>query len=89
MIRANLSQVAQSSMDAVVLLARQALLTLKFSSRPSQGSALSAMRFVTSTTDLMGEMGPLVNLDHFQLALAFTWGEWRLIRLSETSGGTT
>ena len=39
--------------------------------------------------DLMGEMGPLVNLDQFQLALPFTWDEWRLIRLSETLGGTT
>ena len=42
-----------------------------------------------SITDLMGEMGPLVNLDHFQLALPFTWDEWRLIRLCETLGDTT
>lgn len=42
-----------------------------------------------STTDLMGEMGPLVNLDHFQLALPFTWDEWRVTRLYETLGGTT
>jgi transposase-like protein len=42
-----------------------------------------------STTDLMGEMGPLVNLDHFQLALPFTWDEWRVTRLCETLGGTT
>ena len=42
-----------------------------------------------STTNLMGEMGPLVNLDHFQLALPFTWDEWRLTRLCETLGGTT
>jgi hypothetical protein len=42
-----------------------------------------------STTDLMGEMGPLVNLDHFQLALPFTWDEWRMTRLCETLGGTT
>jgi transposase-like protein len=39
--------------------------------------------------DLMGEMGPLVNLDHFQLALPFTWNEWRVTRLCETLGGTT
>ena len=39
-----------------------------------------------STTDLMGEMGPLVDLDHFQLALPFTWDEWRQARLCETLG---
>ncbi len=39
-----------------------------------------------SVTDLMGEMGPLVNLGHFQLALPFTWDEWRVIRLCETLG---
>jgi len=32
----------------------------------------------------MGELGPLVNLNHFQLALPFTWDEWRVTRLSET-----
>ena len=42
-----------------------------------------------SVTDLMGEMGPLVNLDHFQLALPFTWDEWRVTRLCQTLGGTT
>jgi hypothetical protein len=42
-----------------------------------------------SPTDLIGEMGPLVNLDHFQLALPFTWDEWRQARLCETLGGTT
>ena len=42
-----------------------------------------------STTDLVGELGPLVNLDHFQLALPFTWDEWRVTRLCETLGGTT
>jgi len=42
-----------------------------------------------STTNLMGEMGPLVNLDHFQLALPFTWDEWRVTRLCETLGGAT
>ncbi len=35
-------------------------------------------------TALMGAMGPLVHLDHFQLALPFTWDEWRVSRLSET-----
>jgi transposase len=42
-----------------------------------------------STTDLSGELGSLVNLDHLQLVLPFTWDEWRLIRLCETLGGTT
>jgi transposase len=42
-----------------------------------------------STVDLMGELGPLVNLDHFQLALPFSWDEWRLIRLCETLEGMT
>ncbi len=42
-----------------------------------------------SVTGLMGEMGPLVNLDHFQLALPFTWDEWRVTRLCQTLGGTT
>lgn len=37
-----------------------------------------------SKTELMGELGPLVNLDRFQLALPFTWDEWRVTRLSET-----
>jgi hypothetical protein len=35
-------------------------------------------------TDLMGELGPLVSLDQFQLALPFTWNDWRVIRLSGT-----
>lgn len=42
-----------------------------------------------STTNLMGEMEPFVSLDHFQLALPFTWDEWRQVRLCETLGGTT
>lgn len=42
-----------------------------------------------SATDLVGELGPLVNLDHFQLALPFTWDEWRVTRLCRTLGGTT
>lgn len=35
---------------------------------------------------LMGEMGPLVALPAFQLALPFTWEEWRVIRLCGTLG---
>ena len=42
-----------------------------------------------STITLAGELGPLVNLDHFQLALPFTWDEWRVTRLCDTLGGTT
>jgi transposase len=42
-----------------------------------------------NVSDLMGEMGPLVNLDHFQLALPFTWEEWRVTRLCRTLGGMT
>jgi hypothetical protein len=37
---------------------------------------------------LMGELGPLANLHSFQLALPFTWDEWRVIRLYETLGDT-
>jgi hypothetical protein len=32
----------------------------------------------------MGELGPLASLDQFQLALPFTWNDWRVIRLSGT-----
>lgn len=39
-----------------------------------------------SKTELIGELGPLVGLDHFQLALPCTWNEWRVLRLSETIG---
>lgn len=35
-------------------------------------------------TDLMGELGPLAYSHYFQLALPFTWDEWRVIRLSGT-----
>lgn len=35
--------------------------------------------------ELMGEMGALAKLDRFQLALPFSWDEWRVIQLSETS----
>lgn len=37
-----------------------------------------------SKSDLIGELDPLVRLDHFQLALPFTWEEWRMTRLCET-----
>lgn len=33
---------------------------------------------------LMGELGPLAMLHHFQLILPFTWDEWRVSRLCET-----
>ena len=39
--------------------------------------------------DLMGELGPLALMDDFQLALPFTWDEWRVIQLCETLGDTT
>jgi hypothetical protein len=42
-----------------------------------------------SKEDLMGELGPLANLHGFQLALPFTWNEWRVLRLCETLGTTT
>jgi hypothetical protein len=37
----------------------------------------------------MGELGPLANLHGFQLALPFTWDEWRVLRLCETLVTTT
>jgi transposase len=42
-----------------------------------------------SVAELMGELGPLVHLHQFQLALPFTWKEWRVIQLCETLGDTT
>jgi len=42
-----------------------------------------------SIAELMGELGPLVRLHQFQLALPFTWDEWRVIQLCETLGDTT
>jgi hypothetical protein len=42
-----------------------------------------------SKEGLMGELGPLANLHGFQLALPFTWNEWRVLRLCETLGTTT
>lgn len=38
---------------------------------------------------LTGEMGPLINFPAFQLALPFTWDEWRGARLCGIIGGTT
>jgi transposase len=42
-----------------------------------------------SPSDLMGELSALVDLPTFQLALPFTWEEWRQVRLFESVGGTT
>jgi transposase len=42
-----------------------------------------------SSNELLGEMNPLVNLPAFQLALPFSWQEWRQARLSGTLSGTT
>lgn len=42
-----------------------------------------------SRTELMGELGPLVHIDQFQLALPFTWNEWRMMQLCEHVSGTT
>lgn len=38
---------------------------------------------------LIGEMGPLVDLPAFQLALPFSWPEWRTAQLSRLLTGTT
>jgi transposase len=37
-----------------------------------------------SKADLMGELSPWIHLPHFQLALPFSWDEWRMTRLIET-----
>lgn len=37
--------------------------------------------------DLIGELSPLTNLPYFQLALPFSWPEWRQARLSDTFTG--
>jgi transposase len=42
-----------------------------------------------STDELLGELNPLVNLPAFQLALPFSWQDWRQARLSGTLTGTT
>jgi len=47
---------------------------------PTQGLTLS---------DLMAELDPLARLDQFQLALPFSWDDWRVLRLCETMGDTT
>lgn len=38
---------------------------------------------------LMGEVSPLVHLNNFQLALPFTWNEWRQIQSCHLLTGTT
>jgi hypothetical protein len=38
---------------------------------------------------LMGEIGPLVHLNTFQLSLPFTWNEWRQIQSCHLLTGTT
>lgn len=43
------------------------------------------LKGVTPET-LMGEMGPLVSLPAFQLALPLTWDDWRVIRHFDTLG---
>jgi transposase len=42
-----------------------------------------------TTDDLMGEMSPLTNLPAFQLALPFSWQDWRRARLSGALMGMT
>ena len=61
---------------------------LVFRSADGERSRRLPLKGVT-TDDLIGEMGPLVNLDHFQLALPLTWDEWQVTRLCETLGGMT
>lgn len=39
--------------------------------------------------DLMGEMSPLVQFHEFQLALPFSWTDWRHLHLSQLLTGTT
>lgn len=38
---------------------------------------------------LIGELGPLVRLDRFQLALPLSWSEWRVLQFCETLSVTT
>jgi transposase-like protein len=42
-----------------------------------------------SPDELLGEMSPLTHLPAFQLALPFSWQDWRRARLSGTLMGTT
>jgi hypothetical protein len=39
--------------------------------------------------DLMGELSPLIPLHEFQLALPFSWNDWRSLHLSRLLTGTT
>lgn len=39
--------------------------------------------------DLMGPLGPLVQLHGFQLALPFSWHDWQVLQLCETLPATT
>jgi len=56
---------------------------LIFAAPEMPAPAYRPLRGITKTA-LMGELGPLVNLFHFQLALPFTCAAWRVSRLSET-----
>jgi hypothetical protein len=58
---------------------------LIFRSADGQHAKRLPIQGITVQT-LMGEMGPLVHLPMFQLALPFTWDEWRVIRLCGTLG---
>lgn len=58
---------------------------LIFRSADAQQTKRLPIQGITVQT-LMGEMGPLVNLPMFQLALPFTWDEWRVIRLCGSLG---
>jgi transposase len=42
-----------------------------------------------TASDLMGELGPLVQFHDFQLALPFSWNDWRHLQLSQLLTGTT
>ena len=58
---------------------------LVFRSADAQQTKRLPIQGITVQT-LMGEMGPLVHLPMFQLALPFSWDEWRVIRLCGTLG---
>lgn len=63
---------------------------LQFVVYSAQGKQLKRLFPKGITTDhLMGEMDPLANLPAFQLALPFSWQDWRRARLSGTLMGTT
>lgn len=61
---------------------------LLFRSQDGQKSVQRPIKGL-SPTDLMGEMAAFAALDHFQLALPFSPGEWRMIRLSEILSDTS